>query len=448
MSSPPPPSPAPVVPAPPDASVLRRFLKHPPDFMSPIDRYPDNDAVQQLVWDASEVQDVASKFQLCLRALRKFPFCVDAYNTFGHMYRRNFKDPNKAMEASRYALDCARMLWPDLEEEERISWGHIENRPFLRAHHGLGLALLDLGDFQGASDRFRFLLRANPSDNQGCRFLLFQALIQMGEYAEAERTAEEHGEGRASSEQMRFRYGFVLIDFLKHKLGVCSKEDLEKTLIRALQSNNYLPDYLLHLDWLPEEVNEYESQGSQDEALNYAHMCGKVWEHTAGILPWLGELHSSGGTPKPDDDGSILFALLSRGKVLVDIPIQKYNGQIRTVEVTSNFFDMFGTRQRGWKLAPGMKEHDPSKIVCYCRMEESFVTFEYSSVQAVYFWRLLHASRYFKKMDAERQHHCGNCYKPATQKCSRCLVTFYCSAECQRNNWKVHKRQCPNFIKN
>ena len=31
------------------------------------------------------------------------------------------------------------------------------------------------------------------------------------------------------------------------------------------------------------------------------------------------------------------------------------------------------------------------------------------------------------------------------QKCSRCLVVRYCSKECQRKDWKEHKKQCENL---
>ena len=27
-------------------------------------------------------------------------------------------------------------------------------------------------------------------------------------------------------------------------------------------------------------------------------------------------------------------------------------------------------------------------------------------------------------------------------KCSGCLCVFYCSKECQKSNWKIHKEQC------
>ena len=38
------------------------------------------------------------------------------------------------------------------------------------------------------------------------------------------------------------------------------------------------------------------------------------------------------------------------------------------------------------------------------------------------------------------QNTCGNCSKPSTLRCSACHQVYYCSAECQRQDWKKHKK--------
>uniref|UniRef100_A0A7S4UDL7 MYND-type domain-containing protein n=1 Tax=Paramoeba aestuarina TaxID=180227 RepID=A0A7S4UDL7_9EUKA len=37
---------------------------------------------------------------------------------------------------------------------------------------------------------------------------------------------------------------------------------------------------------------------------------------------------------------------------------------------------------------------------------------------------------------------CGSCGAPAKFKCSRCQSVRYCSQECQKSNWKAHKKVC------
>ena len=38
--------------------------------------------------------------------------------------------------------------------------------------------------------------------------------------------------------------------------------------------------------------------------------------------------------------------------------------------------------------------------------------------------------------------HCENCKKDATKRCSKCKSVWYCSRECQVQNWKDHKATC------
>jgi tetratricopeptide (TPR) repeat protein len=53
-----------------------------------------------------------------------------------------------------------------------LPWGRIDNRPFLRCLKGFGLCLWRLGRMEEALAVFTRMLRLNPADNQGVRFLL------------------------------------------------------------------------------------------------------------------------------------------------------------------------------------------------------------------------------------------------------------------------------------
>jgi hypothetical protein len=53
-----------------------------------------------------------------------------------------------------------------------LSWGWIDNRPYLRCLHGYGLCQWRLNRFEEAAAVFTRMLWLNPADNQGVRFLI------------------------------------------------------------------------------------------------------------------------------------------------------------------------------------------------------------------------------------------------------------------------------------
>lgn len=42
-------------------------------------------------------------------------------------------------------------------------------------------------------------------------------------------------------------------------------------------------------------------------------------------------------------------------------------------------------------------------------------------------------------------HKCAKCGKNACFMCTNCKTVHYCSRECQKGNWKIHKGNCCPF---
>lgn len=61
---------------------------------------------------------------------------------------------------------------PVLDFQGRLPWGFIDNRPFLRCLHGLGLTLWRKGDLATAGRIFERLVWLAPHDGLGARFLV------------------------------------------------------------------------------------------------------------------------------------------------------------------------------------------------------------------------------------------------------------------------------------
>jgi len=434
----------PPVPILPRASELRKYKTSPPDKFSPILRYDANEEQAiYCVFNAVDAESVSDKFSQLRKALAYFPFSVEALNYWASLYVNPISPPDlyKAEKTYEMALTAIRLMRPVMVEQSLIEWVHTEHRDFLITIYDLALIQYRLGKVDDAVEKFRFLLKVNPTDIQGVGARLFNALIQTGDYKLAEEIAEKHSEGRKST-QANFRYGFVIIDFLRFKLGVCSEPDLQETLLQAIMCNSYLPSLLLGDNPIPEKPDTEQ----EAVAVCLVQDSKSSWERTPGLLEWLRKQPYFGGK-KPNDDGSILFQLLNIGNIVVET-----HNEI--MALTSNVDNIPGKGRSDFCLAPGMKVHNQAKIVAYqnnstndCR----FVSFSYDVVVAMPYWKILYTSKTFEKI---AKSNCDQCHKPAVLQCSRCKVTWYCSEACQKKHWKgkgeyaiPHKEMCRKFIK-
>lgn len=103
--------------------------------------------------------------ELCRQDLR----CLDAHAHLGNLCFDYA--PEKALRHYEIGLLIGELsLGADFDG--LLEWGLIDNRPFLRCMHGYGLCLWRLGRYEEAGRIFEKMLRLNPSDNQGVRFVL------------------------------------------------------------------------------------------------------------------------------------------------------------------------------------------------------------------------------------------------------------------------------------
>ena len=94
--------------------------------------------------------------------------CLDAH---AHLGNFAFRDPDSAVRHYDMGVKIGQLsLGKDFAG--LLPWGFIENRPFLRCLHGLGLCLWRLGRLREAEKVFTRMLWLNPDDSQGVRFEL------------------------------------------------------------------------------------------------------------------------------------------------------------------------------------------------------------------------------------------------------------------------------------
>jgi tetratricopeptide (TPR) repeat protein len=118
---------------------------------------------------------------------------IDAYDGIGNAYflEENYEKAKEYYQKA-YTLTKERFKegWPST-----LEWGILENRPYLRAICGFGLCFWKNNNFEEAKRYFALLLKLNPKDDQGARFILAALYENMSfvKFDELEDEANEKG---------------------------------------------------------------------------------------------------------------------------------------------------------------------------------------------------------------------------------------------------------------
>jgi hypothetical protein len=132
---------------------------------------PDDPETDPII-EASELNasgDRRGAEELLIGMLAQDLRCLDAHGHLG-----NFEFERRPQQAMRHYMVGAGIgaLALGAAFNDVLPWGLIDNRPFLRCLHGVGLCFWRLGDIKAAAQTFTRMLWLNPSDNQGERFNL------------------------------------------------------------------------------------------------------------------------------------------------------------------------------------------------------------------------------------------------------------------------------------
>lgn len=111
------------------------------------------------------------------------PKFIDVHAHLAFIFLEQAK-PKKALEAALAGLGLSNRLIPE-GFTGKIEWGHLDNRPFLRALHGAVLACIRLRRHGDAIALLEKTLAYNSTDNQGLRFLLGSEYLRAGDAVKA-----------------------------------------------------------------------------------------------------------------------------------------------------------------------------------------------------------------------------------------------------------------------
>ena len=157
-------------------------------------------------------------------------------------------------------------------------WERLQTRPYMRARLALAQMLLEHGDVDAAVSHHRELLRLNPNDNQGVRFLLLPLLLEQQRNEEAGELLEQFG----GDIQAIWPYGLALWHFRRDS----DSPRARGALATAFKANPHVADYLLDPDSSPFGGSHF-ALGSAEEGAYAAEALIEAFVMTPGALDWL-----------------------------------------------------------------------------------------------------------------------------------------------------------------
>jgi tetratricopeptide (TPR) repeat protein len=216
--------------------------------------------------------------ELARQALLLSPDCADAYVLLAEEVAET---PAEAVALYAEGVRAGeRALEPEIfEEGEGHFWGIIETRPYMRAREGLAALLWLMGRRDEALMHYREMLRLNPNDNQGIRYLLANCLLETGADSELASLLEQYEEEATAV----WVYTRALLAFRQKG----DSPEATARLREAIQQNPHVPPYLLGKKRLPKNLPEYMGFGDKNEAIHYVVQAKETWTAQEGAIEWL-----------------------------------------------------------------------------------------------------------------------------------------------------------------
>ena len=128
-------------------------------------------------WEAGRFEWAEERYR---QLLADYPEFIDVYHHLAMLLGEvGREDEAYALWQQAVAIGLGHLPGRILSGSGTLAWRMLDNRPFLRAYHGLGLAVLRRGRVGQALEIFLRLLDWNPDDNQGIRALAVECHFRL-----------------------------------------------------------------------------------------------------------------------------------------------------------------------------------------------------------------------------------------------------------------------------
>lgn len=261
----------------------------------------DNDALHEAqlkiydAWESTGKQRIA----LANQALKLSKDCADAYLILANEAR----DRDEEIRLLREAVDAGtRAAGKDWEKKYKgVCWLALETRPVMRAMARLAIALQRDDEFDEALSLYRKLMKINPNDNQGIRYLLAICLYEANLGDELERLLKENDGDTSAS---------LLYTKALHLFRKKGKTAAKPALMEAYRANPHVPIFLSDEVEMPSESPSSIGFGDEREAIAYVLNNGYIWFDTEGSTEWMADTLEK-HLPQLTNDKELIAAVLA-----------------------------------------------------------------------------------------------------------------------------------------
>ena len=194
-------------------------------------------------------------FQAYRHALEIHPGHVDAHVHIGNFLTRLGRY-DEARESYTAAVEEGRRQLGEIEPGE--AWLDIDTRPFMRGLHGLGLVLEKQREWSKALECYLELLKIDPDDHMGIRYLMGRVYHELEDPVQAEecyRNASDWPDGAWSLVWLYLEQG----ELYKASLAA----------VEALEANAHVPAVFLEYRHLINESVTHCAMHSYEQAVAY-----------------------------------------------------------------------------------------------------------------------------------------------------------------------------------
>lgn len=206
---------------------------------------------------------------------------IDAYHHLSIIYEENELD----FESYLCCREAVRIGFSAIPEgfswaSSKLEWCHLDNRPFLRAYHNLGLWLERRNEASEAIVVYRNLLAICPSDNIGVRYLLPKLWIEAGDLLSIVRICKEFPDDY--SPELMYTHSLALIllgETEKAKIQLENAKSAFPLVSKELKKKRHSKP--------KSSIQGLVTMGGADQAYEYWKQYGKYWVNSEQAMSLL-----------------------------------------------------------------------------------------------------------------------------------------------------------------